>query len=126
MTCQYRPCIAYGIPFEVSCAYHVQHTFHSSKVYIIVSSSMSPGKYFGRLENALTGRIAGVRRGIRPHTPWTDVLLIIREIREREVDLIVTLGAGSLTDGAKIVAYVYTLCLDGIPKLTAFRHLPMT
>lgn len=48
----------------------------------------------------------GVRRGIRPHTPWEEVLEIVEEVRGRGVEVIVTLGAGSLTDGAKVVAFV--------------------
>lgn len=48
----------------------------------------------------------GVRRGIKPHTPWDEVLEIVEEVRVKEVDVIVTLGAGSLTDGAKVVVFV--------------------
>lgn len=48
----------------------------------------------------------GVRYGIKPHTPWTDVLEIVKDVDEKRADLIVTLGAGSLTDGAKVISFV--------------------
>ena len=61
-------------------------TFHATKVYIIVSRSISTTQNFTRLRQALgEERIAGVRRGIRPHTPWDDVLEIVGEVKERSV-----------------------------------------
>ena len=41
-----------------------------------------------------------------PHTLWSEILEITRDARRLEVDLIVTLGGGSLTDAAKVVAMV--------------------
>jgi alcohol dehydrogenase class IV len=50
--------------------------------------------------------IVGVKKGMRPHTPWTQIIEIASEGRAGNADCIVTLGAGSLTDGAKIVVLV--------------------
>jgi alcohol dehydrogenase class IV len=47
-----------------------------------------------------------VRKGIKPHTPWDDILEVVQDIREKQADIIVTLGAGSLTDGAKVISFV--------------------
>lgn len=101
-----KPSISYGLPFEVACAQHITSIFNSSRVYIIVSNSISKTDAFTRLEKTLEGKVVGVRKGIRPHTPYDDVLEVVRQVREVEADLIVTLGAGSLTDGAKVVAFV--------------------
>lgn len=48
----------------------------------------------------------GVRVGMKSHTQWSEVVEIVRDARQTEADILVTLGAGSLTDGAKIVALV--------------------
>ncbi|KAF4612823.1 hypothetical protein G7Y89_g15550 [Cudoniella acicularis] len=100
-----KPHISTGIPFPLACAHHIQHTFHASKVYTIVSASISKTANFTALQEVLGEKIVGVRRGIKPHTPWEDVLEIVKEIRERGADVIVTLGAGSLTDGAKVISF---------------------
>lgn len=102
-----RPYIAYGTAFQDSCAHHATETFKASRVYIIVSSSISKTENFNKLEKALGDTVVvGVKRGIKPHTPWSDVLEGVRDVKQSNADLIVTLGAGSLTDGAKVIAYV--------------------
>jgi alcohol dehydrogenase class IV len=101
-----KPHISSGIPFYEACAHHVTNTFKASSVYIIVSNSISKTDNFKKLTNALGEKVVGVRKGIKPHTPWSDVVEIVEEVRSLGADIIVTLGAGSLTDGAKVVAFV--------------------
>jgi alcohol dehydrogenase class IV len=101
-----KPHISSGLPFPQACAHHITHTFKASKVYIIVSNSISKTENFSKLTDALGDKVVGVRKGIKPHTPWDDVLEILEEVRGLGVDVIVTLGAGSLTDGAKVIAFV--------------------
>jgi alcohol dehydrogenase class IV len=101
-----KPHISTGLPFYKACAHHVTNTFHASKVYLIVSASISKTENFHLLQLELGDKIAAVRYGIKPHTPWTDVLEITNDINEKGADLIVTLGAGSLTDGAKVIVFV--------------------
>lgn len=101
-----KPYISTGLPFPQACAHHVTNTFHASKVYVIVSQSISKTSNFKRLQDALGDKIVGVRYGIKPHTPWDDVIEIVKDVKEKDADLIVTLGAGSLTDGAKVISFV--------------------
>jgi alcohol dehydrogenase class IV len=101
-----RPYISTGLPFQKACAHHVANTFHASKIYLIVSSSISKTENFSTLQSELGSKITAVRYGIKPHTPWTDILEIVNDIKETGADLIITLGAGSLTDGAKVVSFV--------------------
>ncbi|KAI0138757.1 putative Fe-containing alcohol dehydrogenase [Hypoxylon sp. NC0597] len=42
---------------------------------------------------------------MKPHSLWSEILEIVDDTKKCEADLIVTLGAGSLTDAAKIVSY---------------------
>lgn len=101
-----KPHISLGLPFPEACAHHVTNTFQALKVYVIVSYSISKTKNFTRLQDALGDKIVGVRKGIKPHTPWDDIVEIVKDMQQKGVDLIITLGAGSLTDGAKIIKYV--------------------
>jgi len=106
-----KPYISTGLPFPKACAHHVTNTFHASKAYVIVSNSISKTDNFVSLRKALGDKVVGVRNGIKPHTPWDDVLEIVKDIRENGADIIITLGAGSLTDGAKVIAFVcFCLC----------------
>ncbi|TEY67429.1 hypothetical protein BOTCAL_0126g00200 [Botryotinia calthae] len=119
---QTKPHISTGIPFPEACAHHIKDTFHASKVYIIVSNSISKTSNFTSLRERLGDLVVGVRYGIKPHTPWDDVLEIVQDMREKEADIIVTLGAGSLTDGAKIISFALANNVstpDGLYSLSA-------
>ncbi|KAG9657530.1 Dehydroquinate synthase-like protein, partial [Aureobasidium melanogenum] len=99
------PHISYGIPFDESCTKHVNQTFDAKRVYIIASGSLSrQTDNIKKLEKALDGKVVGVRHGMTPHTLCSEVLEIIHDTREAKADLIITCGAGSLTDAAKIIA----------------------
>jgi alcohol dehydrogenase class IV len=49
---------------------------------------------------------------MQSHTLWSEVLEIVEDARNVQADLLLTLGAGSLTDGAKIIALVSTQQLE--------------
>jgi alcohol dehydrogenase class IV len=51
-------------------------------------------------------KIVGTRIGIKPHTPWDDLVEIINELQQKGADAIITLGAGSLSDGDKVITFV--------------------
>lgn len=122
-----KPYISISLPFQKACAHHVTNTFHASKVYVIVSTSISKTENFANLRSELQGKIVGVRYGIKPHTPWIDVLEIVNDIRQKEADLIVTLGAGSLTDGAKIISFALAnqaFTLESLARLPAPMKTP--
>ncbi|TLD30065.1 Fe-containing alcohol dehydrogenase [Venturia nashicola] len=99
------PHISCGLPFPESCAKHVQGTFNASRVYIIASKTLSiHTDAVQRLETALDGKVVGKRIGMTPHTLWSECLEVTEDARGLDADLIITLGAGSLTDAAKIVS----------------------
>ena len=102
-----RPYISFGIPFPETCAFHVANTFNASRVYIVASHSLTKNtNALRRLEEALGPTVAGLRVGMKSHTYWSEVLEITSDCRACNADLIITLGAGSLTDAAKIVSLV--------------------
>jgi alcohol dehydrogenase class IV len=98
------PHVSLGLGFDQATLKHALETYGANKVYLIVSRAISKTDNFTKLQAALNEKIVRVRYGIRQHVPWGDVLEIARELRDTKADLIVTLGAGSLTDGAKVAA----------------------
>ncbi len=109
------PDVTWGLPYHEACAKHVRSTFGASRCYVIASGTLSrTTDKVDRLLEALSGTtndeevvvVVGVRKGISPHTPWSEVLDIAAECREVGADCVVTIGAGSITDGAKLVVLV--------------------
>jgi alcohol dehydrogenase class IV len=69
-------------------------------------------------------KIAGQRIGMKPHTQWSEVLEIVADARKVQADLLLTLGAGSLTDGAKIVAFALANNANTADELEALAEGP--
>ncbi|KAI0113137.1 Dehydroquinate synthase-like protein [Daldinia grandis] len=97
-----KPYISHGLKFEKACAHHAENTFHASQIYVVVSNSISKTEAFTALQTALANKIVGVRYGILPHTPLEDVLALADDLNAKSPDLIITLGAGSVSDGVKL------------------------
>ena len=103
--------VSYGLSFQASCAKHVKETFKSRRAYVVASTSLSKQtSHVKDLEAALGDNHAGTWIGIRPHTPWEDLVPIINDMREKSADLLITLGGGSLTDGAKVIVCSTSFC----------------
>lgn len=103
-----RPLLSYGIAFPAATARHLDGTFQASRVYVICSGSLSRNtNVMDQLETALgPDRLVGHWIGMQSHTLWSEVLQIAEEVQTVHADLLLTVGAGSLTDGAKIIALV--------------------
>ncbi|KAJ5958214.1 uncharacterized protein N7479_005364 [Penicillium vulpinum] len=100
------PMLSYGLPFPEACAKHVGSTFKASRVLIIVSKSIATNtSALGRLQNALGTLVVSIRVGISAHTPISECVDIINQVEDHEIDCIITLGAGSITDGAKLIRF---------------------
>ena len=104
------PAISYGIPFPQAVDRHIDKTLHCSRVFVIISRSLSNNTdALQRLKDAMGDKIAGFRIGMRPHTWYSDILEIVKEVKTAKAECIVTLGGGTLIDGAKAVVMVYTV-----------------
>ncbi|KAE8375085.1 alcohol dehydrogenase [Aspergillus bertholletiae] len=120
-----RPLLSYGIPFETAAAKHINDLFYASRVYIICSGSLSRNTdVLDRLRASIgKDKIVGTRIGMKSHTYWSEVLEIVYEARNCDADLILTIGGGSLTDGAKVV----TLALsNNVQTTTDLAKLPVS
>lgn len=102
--------ISYGLTYPEACVKHVSETFHAARVYILASGSLSRNtdavdRLIHKLDQDLGERtVVGVKNGIRSHTYFSDVLDIVNKSKDCDADCLVTLGAGSLTDAAKVVS----------------------
>ncbi|KIW31401.1 uncharacterized protein PV07_03052 [Cladophialophora immunda] len=117
------PYITWGLRFDEACAYHIANTVKASRVYIIASNSLSKNtNALKRLQDALGDKVVGLRIGMTPHTHWNEVLEIAQDAAPKNPDCIVTLGAGSLTDAAKVIAWMLANDIttsEGLEKLFA-------
>jgi maleylacetate reductase len=106
-------CVVFGKPFVEALAPEVDR-LEARAVFILASGTLArETDTIERLRGMLGNRLAGVCAKIGAHTPRTDVVAAANAAREAGADLIVTLGGGSVTDAAKMVA----LCLgNGITE----------
>lgn len=77
----------------------------AQRVFILASQTLrATTDEIAAIERELGDRHAATFSGIAPHAPRTDVLRAANAAREARADLIVSVGGGSVTDAAKIVA----------------------
>ncbi|KAJ6601297.1 putative Fe-containing alcohol dehydrogenase [Mycena vulgaris] len=99
--------ISYGLPFPAACTKHAEETFHASRILILSSATLARStSALSDLQAALGAKVVAVKSGLRAHTYFSDILAAAEECRALGVDLIVTLGGGTLTDAAKMIALV--------------------
>jgi alcohol dehydrogenase class IV len=102
------PRVSYNLPFHEACAKHFDdEDINASRLYFLVSGTLSrETDAFGKLESAAGRKVVGVRKGMKSHTLWSEVIEITNEIKRTQADTVVTLGGGSLTDAAKVAVLV--------------------
>ena len=99
--------VIYGEPAATALAKEADR-LGARRVFIIASRTLSRSTdEVDKLRRALGPRCADVFDAMGPHVPRADVIAATARARQVEADLIVTVGGGSPTDGAKAVA----LCL---------------
>ena len=80
----------------------------ADRVFLMVSGTLNrETDEIGKIRAALGNRCVGLFDRMPPHTPRSAVIAAAAQAREAGADLIVTVGGGSITDGAKAVQ----LCL---------------
>ncbi|MFI5029403.1 MAG: iron-containing alcohol dehydrogenase [Reyranellales bacterium] len=80
----------------------------AERVFLMVSGTLNrTTDEIDKLRRALGNKCVGTFDRMPPHTPRSAVIAATDQAREARADLIVTLGGGSITDGAKAVQ----LCL---------------
>jgi maleylacetate reductase len=99
----------------------------ASRAFLMVSGTLKrQTDEIGKIRDALGSRCAAIFDAMPQHTPREAVISAAEQARAAGADLIVTVGGGSITDGAKAVQ----LCLandvrtvDGIDTIRAVRGI---
>ena len=97
----------------------------AARAFLMVSGTLNrQTDAIEKIRTALGSRCAGTFDAMPPHTPREAVIAAAEQARSAGADLIVTVGGGSITDGAKAVQ----LCLandvrsvDGIDTIRAVK-----
>jgi maleylacetate reductase len=97
--------VIYGRPFAEALAEQVEQS-EAHSVFLLASGSLNrETDMVEQVRRALGNRLAGVCARIGAHTPRIDVVEAANAARAAGADLLVTLGGGSVTDAAKMVAF---------------------
>jgi maleylacetate reductase len=97
--------VIYGRPFAEALRELVEESGANS-VFLLASGTLNrETDTVGEVRRALGNRFAGVHAKIGAHTPRGDVVEAANAARAAGADLLVTLGGGSVTDAAKMVAF---------------------
>lgn len=100
------PLLSYGLPYAEACRFHVETTWKSKRVYLLLSTSLTKNSDVrSHFQKALGNKIVGVRVGMKPHTFWSEILEIVNDMQHLGVDCIISAGAGSLTDAIKVIVW---------------------
>ncbi len=99
--------VVYGRPFAEALKEEVERS-GAHAAFLLASGTLArETDTVAQVRDALGNSLAGIHAKIGAHTPRVDVVAAANAAREAGADLIVTLGGGSVTDAAKMVA----LCL---------------
>jgi maleylacetate reductase len=115
--------VIFGRPFAEALKDEVEKT-GAHAVFLLASGTLArETDLVEQVRSALGNRLAGVCAKIGAHTPRSDVVAAANAAREAGADLLATVGGGSVTDAAKMVA----LCLgNGITEPAQLDRLRAT
>jgi maleylacetate reductase len=123
--------VVFGRPAAEAIVQQVDR-LRASSAFLMVSGTLNrTTSEIDRIRKALGPRYAGTFDAMPPHTPREAVIAAANQARAADADLIITVGGGSITDGAKAVQ----LCLandvgtvEGIDSIRAIKSAspPMT
>jgi maleylacetate reductase len=113
--------VAYGIPYAEALAQEIER-LDARAVFVLASGTLArETDLVERLRLVLGNRFAGLCARIGAHTPRHDVVAAANGARAAGADLIVTLGGGSVTDAAKMVALALANAVEKPADLDRYR-----
>jgi maleylacetate reductase len=113
--------VIYGTPFAEALAQEVDRA-GAHAVYVLASGTLArETDVLAQVRAALGNRLAGVCAKIGAHTPRDDVVAAANAARAAKADALATVGGGSVTDAAKMVALCLGNDVTDPAQLDAFR-----
>jgi maleylacetate reductase len=113
--------VVYGRPFAEALREQVEAAGAHSLFLLASGTIARETDMVGEIRRALGNRLAGVFAKIGAHTPRDDVVAAANAARGAGADLIATLGGGSVTDAAKMVAFCLGNEIDKPARLDDYR-----
>lgn len=96
----------------------------ATRVFLMASSTLDrTTDEIAKVRAALGNRAAGTFAAMPPHTPRSAVIEAARQAHAAKADLIVTIGGGSITDGAKAVQLCLANDIDTPDAMDTFRSV---
>ena len=94
----------------------------AKRVFLMVSGTLNrETPEIAKIRAALGNRCVGLFDKMPPHTPRAAVIAAANQARDAGADLIVTVGGGSITDGAKAVQLCLANGISTVEGLDAIR-----
>src|SRR5271169_3176947 len=113
--------VIYGVPLVEALAQEVER-IGANAVYVLASGTLArQTDVIDRVRDLLGNKLAGVCTKIGAHTPRVDVVAAANAAREAGADALLTVGGGSVTDAAKMVALCLGNDITDPAQLDAFR-----
>ena len=113
--------VIYGKPAAEAVAETVAR-LGAERVFLMASGTLTrETEEIAAIRQALGNHCVGSFEAMPPHTPRGAVIEATRAARDARADLIVTVGGGSITDGAKAVQLCLANDIDSVEGLDAFR-----
>jgi maleylacetate reductase len=113
--------VEFGRPAAEAIADEVRRR-EAERVFLMVSGTLNrTTKEIEKVRLALGNRFAGLYDRMPPHTPRGAVIEAAGAARDVGADLIVTVGGGSVTDGAKAVQLCLANDIRSVEELDAYR-----
>jgi alcohol dehydrogenase class IV len=101
-----HPLVSYGLRYPTAIKRHLKDSLNAHRAYLLISKSLATQTdTLKDLEEYLGTTLVGKRIGMKPHTFFSELIEILDDMRPLQPDCILTVGAGSLTDAAKILAW---------------------
>ena len=115
--------VLYGRPFATALAEECRR-LGAQRVFLIAGGTLSrETPLVDQARDALGNHLAGIWTRIGAHTPRIDVVDAANAARAAGADLLVTLGGGSVTDAAKMVAMCLANSIEAPSDLDHLRAI---
>ena len=113
--------VRYGKPADQSVAALVE-SYGAERVFVMASGTLDrETDEVEKVRRALGNKCVGTFASMPAHSPRSAVIAATRQAREAKADLIVTVGGGSITDGAKAVQLCLANGIQSVEEIDKIR-----
>jgi alcohol dehydrogenase class IV len=115
--------VVYGQPAAAAIAAQMDR-IGAQRALLMVSGTLNrTTDEISKIRDALGGRCAGLFDAMPAHTPRSAVIAAANQARAIDADLIVTVGGGSITDGAKAVQICLANDMRSVEDIDRVRNI---